>query len=356
MSAGALEALADFDRDAALAAGLDPGRVREWGQVANAYFGPTRTPAQQRTAASRAQAFSLDQLVLIERRLQQVPKPDRMRLRLELLATDPRRGYKALSKRAAELVSQPAPPPPRKQVSFTRSRGGRRTMSVTADERDLADLEHHLSRDIDTSKPAAPQMLENFLGLIRGGSTASDAPDAGAAAVPHAAPRPLIVIPLPAWVRIVSGQGDDTLLGLSDGTTITGADYLRDHHAKDLDVALFHPVEGPVNLYRTQRFASSKQRDLLRATSPVCPVPGCRHGADACEIHHITAWKHGGETNLANLAPLCRYHNRVNDDDPGTTRRGRIENVGGVPVWHSPSGRPVRNPYHPFGAMDTLFA
>ena len=171
----------------------------------------------------------------------------------------------------------------------------------------------------------------------------------------RAVPRPILAVGLPDFVRIMAGEGDDVVLGLTDATTMTGAEFLQAHFGEQLEVAAFHPQAGPVNLYRTERLANRKQRDLARAAMPVCPFPGCRQGADLCEIHHIEPWSRGGGTNLANLSPLCRYHNRVNDDDPGRARRGRIENVAGTPTWCSPGGFAVANPYHPFAAMRTLF-
>ena len=94
---------------------------------------------------------------------------------------------------------------------------------------------------------------------------------------------------------------------------------------------------------------------MARATQPICTSPDCRRGADQCEIHHIQAWKNGGETNVNNLAPLCRYHNRVNDDDAHLARRGHVEMRGGAPVWVSPRGFARTNQLHPFGGMRSLF-
>lgn len=364
VTSSALDGLTDFDRSAALDAGVKPAQVREWAVVHEAYFGPTTAPKKQRAAVALARAggFSLDQLVLIEQRVGAVAdRSERMRLRLALLAT--RGTYDALKRRASELIPAQAPKPPKKQVSFGRSRQGTRSMKVTADERDIADIEHFLSAGVDPAQPAAPQMLAPFLNLVRGGCGAAGAGDtagadhaAGPRGVPRAVPRPLLLIPLPEWTKIVGQRGNETILGLSDGTTMTGAEFLAEHFGAELEVALFHPQHGAVNLYRTQRFANQKQRDLARATMPICPVPGCRHGADACEIHHVKAWKHGGETNVGNLAPVCRYHNRTNDDDPHITRRGRIEMTRGAPVWVSPRGYQARNAHAEYGAMHALFS
>lgn len=382
MSGAALDSLVGFDRDAALAAGLEPNKVRSWGLVHSAYFGPTKFTRKQQEAQAKARAgrFSIDQLVLIERRISHLLIDDQWTTRLQLLSRPCT--YDALARRIRQLIPTEQKPP-KKQMSFSASKAGLRRMSVTADERDMADLEHRLTRDIDPSKPVSPQMLDAFIDLLRSAapgdnpanhptaSTGTASPATSATSncdnspatsdstarprVPYANPRPIIIVPLDAHLKILRGEGDDIRLGLTDGTTMTGAEYLQARYGKEIEVALFAPQDGAVNLYREARLANQKQRDLARIAMPICPVPGCRHGADSCEIHHINAWKHGGETNIANLAPLCRYHNRVNDDDPRRRKRGRIEMVRGTPTWVSPRGYHVPNTLHPFAAMQLLF-
>ena len=355
-----VDALAGFDRDALIAAGVDPARVRALGGVHEVYFGPTRFRKQQRLAveAARAGGHSLDKLVLIERYMAHIDDAaERWRVRRELLAV---RGSFATLRRAAQQAA-PAPERPAgpDRVRFSRTRGGKRSLVVVGSQRRMADLEHALMGRAPGVGPAGEEMYDALWQLLDGGGAGADA----GGAVPAAVPRPLLLIPLASWVRIMRGEGDDTVLGLTDATTMTGAEFINQVVATgefELEAALFHPQEGAVNLYRTQRFANQKQRDLARAVTPVCPVPGCRHGAEACEIHHIQAWKHGGETNLANLVPVCRYHNRINDDDqPITGRsngRGRIDTTHGRPSWVSPRGYPAPNPHHAhYGAMHQLF-
>jgi len=36
-----------------------------------------------------------------------------------------------------------------------------------------------------------------------------------------------------------------------------------------------------------------------------CAFPGCAVAFNACRIHHVTPWEHGGPTDLDNLLPLC---------------------------------------------------
>ncbi len=340
MSASALETLASFDLHVALAAGFAPDRARAFSRLQTVYFGRTSFTRKQREARSRAAGFSLDELLLIERRIGRVSDTaERWGLRLELLLVDG--GYRAIEQAARELV--PADDAPVSDAAkFGPTRNGKKTLHWTLDEREMTDIEFAGRQGIDPAKPAAEQVAQNLAAIFFGGGGAA-----------RAVPRPILAVGLPDFVRIMAGEGDDVVLALSDGTTMTGAEFLAAQFGDILEVATFHPEAGAVNLYRTERRANQKQRDLAKMVSPVCAFPGCRHGADACELHHVTAWKHGGETNLDNLAPLCRYHNRINDDDPGQSKRGRVAMIRGAPVWISPRGYPVKNTDR--GVMETLF-
>ena len=338
----AIDSLGSFDAQLLIDAGANPNRVTEWASVHETYYGKTKHSRQQAHAVriARSTSKSLDQLVFIEQQVKKAKDP--WKTRLALLSVEG--NYATLKRRAKDIVEVPDKPAPKTSVRFTKSRKGKRSFTATGSERDIAALEHALRQNLDATRPEGPQMYEAFARLLRSGG-----------GVALAVPRPLVVIPLSDYTKILGGHGDETILGLSDGTTMTGAEYLAQFHGAELEVALFHPAEGAVNLYRTQRFANSKQRDLARATLTTCPVPGCRHAADHCEIHHITAWARGGETNMANLAPVCRYHNRTNDDDPWRTHRGRIRRRRGSPIWVSPRGKPVPNTTHRYGAMHLLF-
>ena len=70
----------------------------------------------------------------------------------------------------------------------------------------------------------------------------------------------------------------------------------------------------PLNLYRTNRLASLAQRITLLAVQGVCAWTGCTAPLTQAEIHHITSWLRGGDTNIDNLAALCRTHHRCNND------------------------------------------
>ena len=63
---------------------------------------------------------------------------------------------------------------------------------------------------------------------------------------------------------------------------------------------------------RTHRAATAQQRLALRALYPACPLSGAPF--DQCEIHHVTFYEQGGDTDLHNLVPISSiWHHRVHD-------------------------------------------
>ncbi|MCZ9294795.1 HNH endonuclease signature motif containing protein [Corynebacterium meitnerae] len=346
-----IEALADFDAQVLLDAGCSPARVRELVKVHKAYYGKTKFTRKQANAikVARSTKKALDQLVYIEGRLAGIKDPkEKWDLRLALLSIPG--NYDTLKRRSKDIVPEVDKPVPEPTMRFGRSQDERRPVIIMALEEDAAAIEFAARQNLGDG-PAGPQMYENVMKRIGLRPDEDDQPSGIAPAVP----RPLILIPMDEHITIMKGDGDEVILGLTDGTTMTGAEFLQQNFGDVLEVAMFHPQEGPVNLYDTQRLANQKQRDLARATMPTCPVPDCRHAADNCEVHHIKAWSKGGLTNMDNLAMLCRYHNRTNDDDPSKPHHGRVENIRGTPMWRSPRGYLIPNTVHPFGAMTLLY-
>ena len=76
-------------------------------------------------------------------------------------------------------------------------------------------------------------------------------------------------------------------------------------------VALRHGANGEVLDVgrRTRAVPTALRRALLDRDRSQCQFPGCtsRH----CDAHHVVHWADGGETKLANLALLCRFHHRA---------------------------------------------
>jgi hypothetical protein len=97
------------------------------------------------------------------------------------------------------------------------------------------------------------------------------------------------------------------------------------------------------------RFASPPQRLAAIIENLACTWPECDIPASKCQIHHIKAHKHGGQTTGVNLVPLCKKHNGMNDDNPGQRTNGRIERdpQTGRPGLQLAPGAPLMFNNHP---------
>uniref|UniRef100_UPI00263A9AC8 HNH endonuclease signature motif containing protein n=1 Tax=Corynebacterium stationis TaxID=1705 RepID=UPI00263A9AC8 len=231
---------------------------------------------------------------------------------------------------------------------------GLRTISITDTQRRITDLEKALDAAASDDVPRSEALLNPFWDLVEGKGTGLIKPEY----------RTVIAIGLDDFAKVSCGKGEDVVVALSDGTTMTGAEFINAAMAGSLGdklyVGLFHPTAGPVNLYET-RFASDKLRTLAMAENLVCPWPDCNVPADRCQVHHIDAHKHGGHTKPSNLTMLCKYHNGVNDDDgPRKKRkrpsRGRMRRHRGKVRLHTPGGKLVSNSHDlsSMGAMDLI--
>jgi hypothetical protein len=65
----------------------------------------------------------------------------------------------------------------------------------------------------------------------------------------------------------------------------------------------------PLDVGRKMRIIPPAIRRALRSRDPGCRFPGCTH-TRYLDGHHIKHWADGGETKLANLMMLCRFHHR----------------------------------------------
>ena len=159
-----LDALSEFDRDAALDAGINPARVCEWAGIHQVYFGATQFTRKQANARALAAGQSLDVLALIERKLARVSDAaDQWRLRLELLRFRGR--YASLSRHADTLIDTPKPAP-KKALRFSPSRRGMRSMMWTHTERKVTDLEMTLRQLAESDHPMAAQMADLLADLL----------------------------------------------------------------------------------------------------------------------------------------------------------------------------------------------
>ena len=65
---------------------------------------------------------------------------------------------------------------------------------------------------------------------------------------------------------------------------------------------------NPLSYGHTRRLAPMTLRHVLAHRDRVCVFPGCLTPSSRSDIHHIQHWEHGGSTNPANCAPVCRFN------------------------------------------------
>lgn len=320
---------AGMSEDQLRAAGAPNKTARTLLTLADALFAPTSFTRLQRQAvtAARERAHPLPTLEVIERYSSRAKtKRDAWRLRVELCRTAA--DTDEMEKLARKKLRQLNPPaPPRPGVRIRRRKDAPWTLAITGPSSLIADLESSLDED-------AP--LDSVAELF---SPSGAAPAARPTITTNA------IITLDELDRIIDGDGEEITIQLTNGARITGAELVSRTLAKRGLITLVHPFEGAVNLYRTERMASEKQRLMAAAENPVCPWLECNYPADKCQVHHLQAWRHGGNTNMANLATCCPYHNGVNDDDPNAPPiRGRLVRRRGRVVWQPPWVDPAPAP------------
>jgi hypothetical protein len=76
-------------------------------------------------------------------------------------------------------------------------------------------------------------------------------------------------------------------------------------------VKILENGEGePLSVGRKTRTIPPGIRRALNARDQGCRFPGCSFKRYV-DGHHVQHWAHGGETSLANLVTLCRFHHRL---------------------------------------------
>lgn len=78
----------------------------------------------------------------------------------------------------------------------------------------------------------------------------------------------------------------------------------------------------PLDLGRQSRLFTAGQRAALATKYSECATDGCDRPFAWCELHHLTAWSRGGNTDLRDGVPLCGTHHRqLHRGHPHTVHR-----------------------------------
>lgn len=358
-------------------AGFSFEQLRAWGPESVArsllalfdvYFAPTSFTRKQAraVAAARANGHDLPTLLLIERFAGRLKKQhEAWDLRIELcgIAGDEKAVARYAHKRIRELNPPPAPKP-----GVTIRRGKELSkLTLTAPAALIEDLRPNIDeedpvgsftaafREGRLARPVAQTLavmeLPEYATILgRLGDPSTPRPDSAESNAPSSAPLSCTTASsaatTPASSQPAAPDLGDIVIQLSNGAKITGHELIERELAEEGLVMLVDRVKGPVELHRTQRVASEKQRIMASGEQPTCAWDRCLCGADYSQIHHIKEWRKGGETNPENLTPLCKYHNAIN----GLPGRGRIVRENGKIKWVPAGPRDPREPAHPHRA------
>jgi hypothetical protein len=111
----------------------------------------------------------------------------------------------------------------------------------------------------------------------------------------------------------VGTTGGGSLLPITDVIRLAGH---ANHYLAVFDTATGSALE----LFRARRTASAAQRIMLIARDGGCTKPCCTIGAYGSQAHHArTDWRHGGNTNVDDMALACGPDNRLVDKHGGWT-------------------------------------
>ena len=119
-----------------------------------------------------------------------------------------------------------------------------------------------------------------------------------------------------ADVRVLVTQADlDRRAGVGhlEGQSAPVALETVERHACDggLVPILFDDDGQALNLGRSQRLHSAKQRVAIAVRDGGCLAPDCDRPPSWCEVHHIHEFSRGGSTDLADGVLLCRHHHML---------------------------------------------
>ncbi|QYJ05307.1 HNH endonuclease [Nocardioides panacisoli] len=102
---------------------------------------------------------------------------------------------------------------------------------------------------------------------------------------------------------------------MTSGADLTASDARRLACEAGLVPAVLGTGSTPLDLGRTTRLHTDKQRQALALTHDSCAIATCDRPFAWTEVHHPHAWGDGGTTDLANALPLCWHHHRAAHDD-----------------------------------------
>ncbi|PPL14954.1 HNH endonuclease signature motif containing protein [Microterricola pindariensis] len=180
--------------------------------------------------------------------------------------------------------------------------------------------------DADPDAPRDPRATAQarhdvFASLIDGAARSAAAPTMGGAA-------PTVLVSV-RQADLASGTGAGFIEGCEAPVSLRAVEQFI--CAGGLQHALIDDDGRLVSLSTTDRVFNAQQRRAITLRDGGCIIPGCTIPAAWSEIHHVIAYRDGGETETCNGVLLCWFHHRTIE-----TSGWLILMIGGVPFVKPP--------------------
>jgi len=130
-------------------------------------------------------------------------------------------------------------------------------------------------------------------------------------------PRPLLIVlaklsELLHRAGISEDQRNEWTARIVGGGPISRAALRELMEQANLQLVVTDDDGEPLHVGRARRLASAAMLiALIARSSGTCEFPGCHAKHYRANAHHIEWWRHGGPTNIDNLALLCPHHHRL---------------------------------------------
>ncbi|WP_313404383.1 DUF222 domain-containing protein [Aeromicrobium sp.] len=106
-------------------------------------------------------------------------------------------------------------------------------------------------------------------------------------------------------------RGETDRAGVTEfGTSISAGELRMIACGAGILPAVLDGSSVPLDVGRTKRFHTQKQRIALGQRDQGCAYPGCDRPPGWCESHHATRWSDGGHTTVDDGVLLCGFHHR----------------------------------------------
>ncbi|SDT14762.1 HNH endonuclease signature motif containing protein [Microterricola viridarii] len=175
--------------------------------------------------------------------------------------------------------------------------------------------------DADPDQPKDPRATAQarhdvFASLIDGAARSAAAPTMGGAA-------PTVLVSV-RQADLAAGSGAGFIEGCEAPISLRAIEQFV--CAGGLQHALIDDDGRLISLSSTDRVFNAQQRRAISLRDGGCIIPGCTIPAAWSEIHHVIAYRDGGETEVCNGVLLCWFHHRTIE-----TSGWRILMIDGVP-------------------------